>query len=126
MRRQAPLAYFYPVARGVYQAIYPVFLVDEDPAAHEFAVDLGQYTDLDDDTTTSSERRYTRRLTLYRLHQVLFRPRALRAYDSGRGSLGSPCLHFVDDHFIDRCVVDQPDVDEIALGVPALRPLQLQ
>jgi putative restriction endonuclease len=83
MRRQAPLAYFYPVARGIYQAIYPVFLVDEDPANHEFAVDLGSYTDQDlegvDDTL---DRRYTRRLTLQRLHQVLFRPKVLRAYES--------------------------------------------
>ena len=82
MRRHAPLAYFYPVARGVYQAIYPVFLVDEDPAAHEFAVDLGEYSDQDErDGDTALERRYTRRLTMHRLHQVLFRPKVLRAYD---------------------------------------------
>lgn len=83
MRRRAPLAYFYPVARGVYQAIYPVFLVDEDPVAHEFGVDLGHYADQDeDDADTPLDRRYTRRLTLQRLHQVLFRPRVLRAYES--------------------------------------------
>jgi putative restriction endonuclease len=82
-RRQAPLAYFYPIARGVYKAIYPVFLVEENPTNHEFAVDLGSYADQDlegaDDTI---DRRYTRRLTLQRLHQVLFRPKVLRAYDS--------------------------------------------
>lgn len=82
MHRRAPLAYFYPVARGVYQAVYPVYLVNEDPEAHEFAVDLGEYTDVEEDATTPLERRYTRRLTLQRLHQVLFRPRVLRAYDS--------------------------------------------
>jgi putative restriction endonuclease len=83
MRSQAPLAYFYPVARGVYQAIYPVYLVNEDPAAHEFAVDLGQLADQDEhDGESALERRYTRRLTLQRLHQVLFRPRVLRAYES--------------------------------------------
>ena len=83
MRRQAPLAYFYPVARGVYQAIYPVFLVDENPTNHEFAVDLGSYTDQDlEDTDETLDRRYTRRLTLQRLHQVLFRPKVLRAYES--------------------------------------------
>jgi hypothetical protein len=31
MHRQVPLAYFYPIAKGVYEAIYPVYLVDEDP-----------------------------------------------------------------------------------------------
>jgi putative restriction endonuclease len=83
MRRRAPLAYFYPVARGVYQAIYPVYLVDEDHAAHEFAVDLGAYPDVVDDRSGPSlDRRYARRLTLQRLHQVLFRPRVLRAYDT--------------------------------------------
>jgi len=83
MRRQAPLAYFYPVARGVYQAIYPVYLVDEDQSAHEFGVDLGQYiNDEDAGADTPLDRRYTRRLTLQRLHQVLFRPKVLRAYES--------------------------------------------
>lgn len=83
MRRHLPLAYFYPVARGVYQAIYPVYLVDEDPAALEFAVDLGQYPDdQDEGADTPVSRRYTRRLTLQRLHQVLFRPKVLRAYES--------------------------------------------
>lgn len=83
MRRQAPLAYFYPVARGVYQAIYPVYLVDEDHTAHEFAVDLGRYpNDEGDSADISLVRRYTRRLTLQRLHQVLFRPKVLRAYES--------------------------------------------
>jgi putative restriction endonuclease len=85
MLRRVPLAYFYPVARGVYQAIYPVYLVNEDPAAHEFGVDLGQYPDHDDEDGgehTPLSRRYTRRLTLHRLHQVLFRPKVLRAYET--------------------------------------------
>jgi putative restriction endonuclease len=82
MERQAPLAYFYPVADGVYEAIYPVFLVDEDPANHEFTVDLGQYTEQEEGVESTLDRRYARRLTLQRLHQVLFRPRVLRAYES--------------------------------------------
>jgi putative restriction endonuclease len=81
MIRGAPLAYFYPVADGVYEALYPVYLVDEDPATHEFAVDLGQYSE-DEGGGATLERRYARRLTLQRLHQVLFRPRVLRAYES--------------------------------------------
>jgi putative restriction endonuclease len=82
MARRLPLAYFYPVARGVYQAIYPVYLVEEDPQAHEFAVDLGEYPALDEPGEDTLDRRYTRRLTLQRLHQVLFRPMVLRAYES--------------------------------------------
>jgi putative restriction endonuclease len=83
MRRQAPLAYFIPVARGVYEAIYPVYLVDEDPTEHEFAVEVGDELDLVDEAPeTPLQRRYTRRLTLQRLHQVLFRPQVLRAYET--------------------------------------------
>jgi putative restriction endonuclease len=82
MTRRAPLAYFYPVARGVYQAIYPVYLVEEDPQRHEFAVDVGEYPGVTGEGETSLGRRYSRRLTLQRLHQVVFRPRVLRAYES--------------------------------------------
>lgn len=82
MARRVPLAYFYPVAKGVYQAIYPVYLVQEDPAAHEFAVDLGEHPDRGEGDDALLDRRYRRRLTLQRLHQVLFRPKVLRAYDS--------------------------------------------
>jgi putative restriction endonuclease len=80
MRRQTPLAYFYPVARGVYQAIYPVYLVDEDSDRHEFAVAFVEQADRSEDPDWL-ERRYARQLTLRRLHQVLFRPRVLRAYE---------------------------------------------
>ncbi|HEY2669115.1 MAG TPA: HNH endonuclease [Rugosimonospora sp.] len=82
MSRGAPLAYFYPMAKGVYHAIYPVYLVEEDRARHEFAVDLGEFEHGVEGTETSLERRYARRLTLQRLHQVVFRPKVLRAYES--------------------------------------------
>lgn len=87
MARRAPLVYFYPVARGVYEAIYPVYLVAEDPARHEFTVDVDRLPDEVGDGTQAGladrlERRYTRRLTLHRLHQVVFRPKVLRAYES--------------------------------------------
>jgi putative restriction endonuclease len=82
MIRRAPLAYFYPVARGVYQPIYPVYLADEDESAHEFAVDLSEQPEEGAGEATALARRYTRRLTVQRLHQVLFRPKVLRAYES--------------------------------------------
>lgn len=80
MLRQAPLAYFYPVARSVYQAIYPVFLVDEDRQRHEFAVDIMERPAAGGLDITL-DRRYVHRLTSHRLHQVVFRPRVLRAYE---------------------------------------------
>ena len=81
MVRRLPLAYFYAVARGVYQAIYPVFLVNEDPMRHEFAIDV-----IDAPTGVSVldvalDRRYAHRLTRHRLHQAVFRPLVLRAYE---------------------------------------------
>lgn len=81
MGRRLPLAYFYPVARGVYQAIYPVFLVDEDPDRYEFAVEFAEPSATVTGAEGSLERQYTRQLTLRRLHQVLFRPKVLRAYE---------------------------------------------
>lgn len=81
MLRRAPLAYFYPIARGVYQAIYPVYLVEEDVNRHEFTVEVAELVDVIDDLGTPLEREYRRRLTLHRLHQALFRPKVLRAYE---------------------------------------------
>jgi putative restriction endonuclease len=86
MHRRVPLAYFYPIAKGVYHAIYPVYLVEEDAARHEFAVTLGE--NLDSALTAAptadrvAERHYSRDLTLRRLHQAVFRPKVLRAYQS--------------------------------------------
>lgn len=76
-----PLAYFVGVARGVYQPIYPVWLVAEDRQRHEFAiaVDEGQrFVDLS--AISSAQRAYLARLTRIRLHQPVFRARVLRAY----------------------------------------------
>ncbi|HEY7175584.1 MAG TPA: HNH endonuclease [Micromonosporaceae bacterium] len=81
MTRQAPLAYFYAVARGVYAAVYPVFLIDEDETLREFAVALGDARD-ELESHSLLDRRYTQRLTRQRLHQVVFRPRVLRAYET--------------------------------------------
>ncbi|WP_213455179.1 HNH endonuclease [Rhizomonospora bruguierae] len=69
------------MARGVYQALYPVYLVQEDRERHEFAVDLGAEPPVAADGA-AVDRRYARRLTLHRLHQAIFRPKVLRAYES--------------------------------------------
>jgi putative restriction endonuclease len=79
-RRQAPLAYFVGLAPGVYQAIYPVVLTDEDPLRHEFTVDFSHRAGVEV-YDSPVERRYAERLTRHRLHQIVFRPRVLSAYD---------------------------------------------
>jgi putative restriction endonuclease len=82
MRRGVPLAYFYPIARGVYHAIYPAYLIEEDTTRHEFAVALGESLDGVAAAGRVAERQYSLELTLRRLHQVVFRPKVLRAYQS--------------------------------------------
>jgi|SRR5215470_7866510 len=82
MRRGAPLAYFYPIARGVYHAIYPVYMVEEDTTRHEFAVVLNENPDDVPAADRVAERHYSRDLTLRRLHQAVFRPKVLRAYQN--------------------------------------------
>lgn len=80
VRQQRPLAYFCPVAKGVYHAIYPVYLVAEDPDRYEVVVDT--VPGLLEAAPSPLERGYAQRLTMQRLHQALFRPRVLRAYGS--------------------------------------------
>ena len=81
MLDRRPMAYFVGVAPGVYVPEFPVFLVDEDPARHDFGVateeqSLFNIRDLDD-----TQKRYVERLTKLRLHQPVFRAKVLRAYD---------------------------------------------
>lgn len=78
MRQQRPLVYFYAVAKGVYQAFYPVYLVEERADQHEVVLDTTPIPA--GEALSPLERRYVQRLTLHRLHQGLFRPRVLRAY----------------------------------------------
>src|SRR5690606_23741496 len=77
MRQGRPLAYFHAVAKGVYQAFYPVYVVGEDPGQHEVLLDTVPAMQA---SASPLERAYAHRLTRHRLHQVLFRPRVLRAY----------------------------------------------
>ncbi|MGH3647454.1 MAG: HNH endonuclease [Micromonosporaceae bacterium] len=84
MREHAPVTYFYGVERGVYQALHPCYVVDEDAAAHEFLVSL-EHVPLRDMPPQSADRRYAQRLALWRLHQPGFRRRVLRAYQSSCG-----------------------------------------
>ena len=76
-----PLAYFIGIDRGLYLAQYPVWIVGEDQARHEFAVavDEGQcFADLS--AVPAPQRAYLQRLTKARLHQPVFRARVIRAY----------------------------------------------
>jgi putative restriction endonuclease len=82
MTQLTPLIYFVGIAKGVYSALYPVWIITEDRRRLEFtvAVDEAQ-RGLGDVDVAWAERGYALRLTKQRLHQPVFRTRVLRAYD---------------------------------------------
>lgn len=86
--RKLPLIWFVGVAPGLYEPLYPVWIVGDDPHALEFALALDPAqrlvqpgAALDEDT-----RNYVARLTKQRLHQRVFRTQVLLAYE-GRCSV---------------------------------------
>lgn len=85
MQQQRPLAYFIGVAKGVYQAQFPVYVVAEHPEEHAFLIAVDQAQRLVDPENVASlppdRRSYLERLVRQRLHQPVFRARVLQAYE---------------------------------------------
>ena len=85
MQQQVPLAYFVGVAKSVYQAHFPVFIVGERPMEHAFLVAIDEAQRLIPpelvETLTPDRRSYLERLVRTRLHQPVFRARVLQAYE---------------------------------------------
>lgn len=79
-----PLVYFHGVTPGWYEAFWPVFIHDDDPASLTFtvAVDDPQMLapDLAPAVADDARRAYVTRLAVQRLHQAAFRQRVLAAY----------------------------------------------
>jgi putative restriction endonuclease len=88
MRESRPLMWFVGVAPGLYRSLYPVWLVDEEPAEHQFvvALDDGMQAGWDRQLVSASPfnpaRRYAEAIVRVRLHQRPFRDRVLLAYGS--------------------------------------------
>jgi putative restriction endonuclease len=82
MESEAEMAYFVGVDRGVYVPRWPVWVVAEDPANHEFAISVDHGLQLSHLALDPSRRAYVARLVQERLHQPVFRSRVLRAYES--------------------------------------------
>ena len=86
MERQLPLVYFHGLVPGSYLAVWPAYVVDDNPGALEFKVAVdesrvveshaGRMVHEDD----RSRKAYITRETRFRLHQRTFRERVLRAY----------------------------------------------
>lgn len=82
MRQGLPLAWFYGVAPSVFQAVFPVYLVAEEPGLDQFVLAL---TDDQREVTPGSVvegalRRYIVAQTRRRLHQPVFAAQVMLAY----------------------------------------------
>ncbi len=89
MATRTPLIYFFGIVPGKYMAVWPVFIVHDDPTALAFkvAVDDPVYVakgaEVDDSRWAENDdprREYITRTVRARLHQRGFRERVLRAY----------------------------------------------
>ncbi len=78
-----PLVYFMGVRNAGYKAIYPVFVIGDNPQLLEFTLGYNR-TEIGRDLSnlTSTERRYAMQETRVRLHQPIFREQVLHAYSS--------------------------------------------
>ncbi len=78
------LIYFHGISKGVYQATWPVYVVQDRPAELAYSVIVSDpqlfRPDLDPSAVDVAERRYSARLARQRLHQADFRHRVLSAY----------------------------------------------
>lgn len=81
--QQLPLIWFVGVAPGLYEPIYPVWVVGDDPRNLEFALALddGQRFVTPGQVVDENSRRYVERMTKARLHQRVFRSQVLLAYE---------------------------------------------
>lgn len=91
MRARKPLIYFHALMPGRYYALWPVYVVGDDPKALTFTVAVDDskltrvaaddsVTRIADDDEVLARRRYITATTRRRVHQVAFRERILEAY----------------------------------------------
>lgn len=84
MERRQPLIWFVGVAPGLYDPIYPVYIVADEPASLQFAVALDEaqrFVGLEELAVDEDRRAYVERITRQRLHQRVFRTQVLLAYE---------------------------------------------
>lgn len=82
---QRPLVYLYGVAPGLYDAVYPCYIVGDEPARLTFhvAADVATYAPLSPDANPmqfEARREYETRSVKVRLHQRRFRELVVAAY----------------------------------------------
>ena len=84
MRRGLPLVWFYGLRPGVFQAIFPVYLVAEEPELDQFVLALtdDQRQVRPGSVIEEATRRYLISQTRRRLHQRVFAGQVMLAYDT--------------------------------------------
>ncbi|MFN8192209.1 MAG: hypothetical protein U0R78_17650 [Nocardioidaceae bacterium] len=85
MRERLPLIWWLGVQGGGYSALYPIYLVGEEPAERQFIVDIDAVPQPDivwPSVDLELDPMYRQRLTKMRLHQRPFRAAVLRAYNT--------------------------------------------
>lgn len=87
IRLRKPLIWFVPVAKGHYEPLFPVWIVDEEPSERQFvvALDEAMAASWQNDVFYSApdlvgRREYALSVVRRRLHQPLFRRQVLAAY----------------------------------------------
>lgn len=92
MRERIPLIYFYRLDKGKYLAVWPVYIVGDQPEALTFKVEVDdthsvsqamfdeQRVNYSDDVATEARRAYITASVRQRVHQRSFRVRVLKAY----------------------------------------------
>lgn len=84
VRQGVPLIWFFGIAPGVYQPIYPVFVIAEEPELQQFVIapDSVRGIVVPGQPIGEHLRRYVLRQTRQRLHQPVFRATVLHAYET--------------------------------------------
>jgi len=89
MEQSRPLVYFYWLVPGQYLAIWPVYIVGDNPSARTFQVLAGEMSrgilepmQILHDAPEDARRQYITAQIRVRLHQQYFRERVLKAYRS--------------------------------------------
>jgi putative restriction endonuclease len=86
MQRQTPLVYLHGIVPGLYEAAWPVFIVEDQPQALTFIVAIDDHVvapaewQVNDPAALTARRQYITAVVRQRLHQRGFRQRVLRAY----------------------------------------------
>jgi putative restriction endonuclease len=115
MVRQLPLIYFYGVAPAIYEALFPAFVVEWNPAALSCSLSFSAAPHIAGAAPPQApERRYALRTIRQRLHQAMFRERVIAAYSRRCALSGLREARLVDAAHI------APDSDE-RLGQPDVR-----